>query len=233
MNEKTKKAVLIVDDDDITCKLLSRRFIYYNERSDCPYTFDVGIAQTAAECIQKVRSKAANNEKYDIIVLDIWMENYRIGLDVNLNFALYEQLGWETPIRIIFTAYSDFGQCVEAIRYGAWDYVRKDDVGNRTGYQIVVESAISRLRQLELRRELEEQITAYWLPEHQWELQQRYGGKLVAIWHKPDIEVIAWGVDAFELEDNLKGWRSEHAAWEQPFIVKVLPAPSDSEEAEG
>lgn len=230
MNEKIKKAVLIVDDEPRMCEILKDRFTDCNEKADCPYNFEVDVALSAAECIQKVRVKEteADEPPYDVIVLDVRMEMETSGLEASLPWALYQHLGWEVPIRIIFTGYPSYRQCVEAMRYDAWDYIVKEDVGTTPATQIVVDSAVTRLQQLDLRREQEQLIAADWLPRHLWNLQPEYGGKLVAIWHQPEIKVIASGRDAFELEGNLKDWRRQHAAWEQPFLVQIPPQRSKS-----
>lgn len=226
MNEKTKKAVLIVDDEPRMCEILRDRFTDCNEKADCPYEFEVDIALSAAECIQKVRTKS-----YDVMVLDIFMEEETSGLEAartlglpEVAVALGEEHGPERPVMIVFTGHRpSYRQCVEAMRYGAWDYIVKEDVGDTPMAQIVVDSALARLQQLDLRRELEQRIAADWLPRHLSDLQPQYGRKLVAIWHQPEIRVIASGSDAFELETNLKEWRKHHAAWEQPFLVRIPP----------
>ena len=93
--------------------------------------------------------------------------------------------------------------------------------------QLVVDSAVSRLRQLDQRREQESLICSGWLPRNILDLQERYGGKLVALWHAPVVYVVASGRDAFDLEEGLKDWRRGHEAWEQPFVVRIPPRDGD------
>jgi CheY-like chemotaxis protein len=224
MNDKIKKSVLIVDDELNMSAMLNDWFIDYNSKAGCPYEFEVDIAHSAAECIEKVRAKKSvedSNPPFDIIVLDVRMEEQTSGLKAAL--ALYEQLGWETPIRIILTGYPTYNDCVNAMRHGVWDYITKESVGGVLVGQRVVNSALGRLQELDLRTEQKQKIAQYWLPEHFYELQTRYGEQLVALWHRPKVEVIASGVDAFELEAKLEDWRKEHAAWEQPYIVQIRP----------
>lgn len=238
MNEKNEKSVLIVDDEQRMCESLKDRFADCGEKMDCPYQFEVDVALSATDCAQKVLAKS-----YDVIVLDVVLDirvkeerrEEASGLDVGLAlaFQLLEQLGWERPIRILFTGYPSYEQCVTAMRYGAWDYIVKEDVGNTSMFQIVVDSAVARLQQLDLRRELEQQLSVDWLPYHFRELQEEYGGQLVALWHKtevPEEKVIASGRDAFELETKLKDWRKQHATWEQPMIVLIPPQRGDLEQ---
>lgn len=236
MSEKTKKSVLVVDDEQRMCKILRDRFTDCNENVDCPYKFEADVALSAAECVEKVRAKIKGTEAdkppYDVIVLGIRMEEETTGLKTNLALACLEEFGPEIPVRIIFTGYPNYSQCVEAMRYGAWDYIVKEDVGDTPMSQIVVNSALARPQQLDLRREQEQQIAADWLPRHLPELQPQYGGQLVALWHRPEVKVIASGHDAFELEANLKDWRKQHATWEQPFVVQI-PLQRNDDEKEG
>jgi len=226
MNKKMKKTVLVVDDEQPMCEKLQRRFLYCNQMADCPYEFAIDVAQSAAECIQKVRARTADGVvlPYDVIVLDIRMEKEMSGLEASLMLA--QELGQEIPVRIIFTGHKpSIEQCIKAMRHGTWDYIAKEDTGDIPAAQLVVNSALARLQELDLRRKQKQQIAADWLPQHLWELQPEYGGKLVALWHQPEgqpeVTVIASGADAFELEEHLQGWRKQHAAWEQPFIVRI------------
>jgi hypothetical protein len=179
-----------------------------------------------------VRNKRIEGDKspYDVIVLDMVIETERAGLEAAFAFQLSQQLGWEVPVRIIFTGWPDWRQCVQAMRNGVWDYIRKEDVGETPAAQIVVESALSRLKQLDLRREHERRIADDWLPRNVWKLLPEHAGKLVAIWHQPEVTVIASGVDAFELEANLRSWREQHFTWEEPFIVEIPSLRSASKE---
>jgi CheY-like chemotaxis protein len=214
MKEKTEKKVLIVDDEQSMRLILKEQFFDYNQFGDCPYEFSVDTAKSGAECIQKVQTN-----EYDVIIMDIRMEEEKSGLDTS--FAIYEQMGMETPVRIMFTGYPNYRECVEAIRHGAWDYFVKEDTDDKLLTQIVVDSAIERLKQLDLRKEQEKLIASDWLPNNIRELQAEFSGQLIALWHKPKIKVIVSGKDAFELEKKLKSWRKKHKAWEQPMIVFI------------
>lgn len=223
MSEKTRKKVLIVDDEPPMCKMLSDRFGDCARRQDCPYEFEVEVANSAAECVKRFRAAGAGagHAPYDVVVLDIRMEGERSGLEAS--FAMQQQQGSESPVRIICTGYPSYRDCVEATRNGAWDYIVKEDVAETPLAQLVVNSAVARLRQLDQRWEQESLIVSGWLPANILDLQARYEGKMVALWHAPEVCVVASGRDAFDLEKSLKDWRGEHHAWEQPFIVQVPP----------
>lgn len=223
MSEKTRKKVLIVDDEPLMCEMLSDRFGDCVASQDCPYEFEVDVASSAAECVERFRaaSPGAGRTPYDVVVLDIRMEGERSGLEAS--FAMQQQQGSESPVRIICTGYPSYRDCVEATRNGAWDYIVKEDVAETPLAQLVVNSAVARLRQLDQRREQESLIVSDWLPLNILDLQARYEEKLVALWHVPEVSVVASGSNAFDLEASLKDWRGEHDTWEQPFVVQVPP----------
>lgn len=225
MNEKISKSVLVVDDEPLMFQILRDGFNDFAESADCPYEFEVYAARSAAECVEKIRAQGpkADRPPYDVIVLDVRMEEERSGLDTAFVLALYEELGVDRPVQIVFTGYPSYPNCIEAMRYGAWDYIVKEDVGETTMAQVVVKSAVTRLRQLDDRRKQETLIGSEWLPLHILELQENYEGKLVAIWDVPQIRVIASGQDAFELEAGLRDWRREHEPWQRPFVVQIPP----------
>lgn len=222
MNNKAGKTVLIVDDEPRMCEIVKDAFLDCNERADFPYRFEVEASDSAADCVQKAREKT-----FDIIVLDVRMEDETAGVKVALALALAEEFGPEMPVRIVFTGFPSYRQCVSVLRSGAWDYIVKEDVGEKPMSQIVVDSAVTRLQQLDLRREQEQRIAADWFPRHFRNLQKLHGGKVIALWHEPKVSVIANGSDAFELEANLREWRRKHPDWHQPFIVAIPPEEGD------
>ncbi|MDZ7392528.1 MAG: response regulator [candidate division KSB1 bacterium] len=221
MAEKIRKTVLIADDEPGYRTVLEESFSEAGREEDCPYEFDVDVTQSATECIQRVRAK-----NYDVLVLDVRMEEELSGLQAL--YDIFRELHHERPVRIIFTGFPDYRQCVEAMRHGAWDYIIKQDVPSGPGGReikaprVVVNSAVARLRFLDLREEQKRIISKQWLPEHYAELEEKYGGQLVALWHHPEVKVIARGRDAFELEEALRDWRAVHQAWEQPLILNLI-----------
>jgi DNA-binding NtrC family response regulator len=225
MVAKITKTVLIVEDETSISFIVKERFLDCNKRPDCPYQFEVEEARTTPDFVRMVRAK-----HYDVVVLDVRLEEKTSGLVAS--FRLYQQLGWEKPIRIFLTGYPTYPDCVTAMRHGAWDYIVKEDEDDIPMAQVVVNSAMTRLRQLDLRREQAKTISGDWLPRNLRELQSQFGGKIIAVWHRPQVDIIASGSDAFELEDQLKDWRDEHEPWEQPFIVEIPPEDKPGE-AEG
>ncbi len=228
MSAKVRKKVLIVDDEPLMCEMLIDRFGDCVANQECPYEFEADVANSAAEWVERFHTEGpgAGPTPYDVVVLDIRMEGERSGLETS--FAMQQQWGSESPVRIICTGYPSYKDCVEAMRTGAWDYIVKEDIAETPLAQLVVNSAVARLRQLDQRREQESLIVSDWLPLNIPDLQPQYDGKLVALWHEPEVSVVATGRDAFELEASLKGWRRDHEAWEQPFVVQIPQLDDDS-----
>lgn len=57
MSEKTKKSVLVVDNEPLMCEILRDRFGDCVESADCPYEFEVSAARSAAECAENIRAR--------------------------------------------------------------------------------------------------------------------------------------------------------------------------------
>lgn len=231
MSDINIKRVLIVDDDRRWRDGLTYHFTNRLGQTD-PYVFKVEVATSTEDCIAKLRARRTG-DGYDVVVLDVRLKDSvedsdTGGLRVNLAFAMGEEFGFDRPVRIIFTGYASYPDCVRAMRYGAWDYILKEDVGSVLAARLVVNSAVARLRQLDLRHEQEEVLAERWLPAHLHELQANCGGHVVALWHRPKVEMIASGRDVFDLEDQLEqcGWRQNRETWEEPFIVGVPLAPN-------
>jgi CheY-like chemotaxis protein len=214
---KRQIMVLIVDDQPEWREALKEKFLAKSE-VDYPYSFEVECAADAEECIDAVRKK-----KYDVIVLDVKLGSGMNGLEVS--FGLEQLLGFATPIRIILTGNPDYQDCVESMRHGAWDYIVKQNTESKLASVAVVDSVEARLRHVDVLKEQEQLIAIEWLPRNIEALQAQYGGQVVAIWHQPEVNVVAHGTDAFRLEAVLKEWRSSHQPWERPFLVRIPSKP--------
>lgn len=215
MNARREVAVLFADDDTSWHEILKGRFEDRNLVVGFPYHFTVETASSATTCVARIRERGF----YDVVVLDQRMEEELAG--IRTACQIVEELRRPRPIVIIFTGFPEYAACVSVMRRGAWDYIVKQDVGDEPAALVAVDSAVNGLQERDLQAELQRLIEEEWLPQHVWELQEKYSGKLVAMWHQPDVRVIAAGADVFELEQDLKEWRSNHAGWEQPFIVQV------------
>ncbi len=99
--------VLVVDDDELICDLLSDIAGKLGHRAACTYTL--------ATALEEVSSK-----KYDVVFLDINMPDGS-GLDALPQIA---QAG-SSPEVIIITGLGDPDGAEIAIRNGAWDYIQK------------------------------------------------------------------------------------------------------------
>ena len=103
--------ILIVDDDEITAKLIEKRL---QKRG-----FHTSVANGGRECLSILDKKASH---YDLILLDIMMPDIT-GLEVMEEVRkTYSQV--ELPI-IMTTAKSEVSDIVSALKSGANDYVMK------------------------------------------------------------------------------------------------------------
>ncbi len=219
MSTKPQMSVLIVDDEPYVCECLADAFAEAADDPRCPYAFAARAVRSLDEAVASLR-----DGRWDVVVLDVRLGPNDEGIRIATTMGLDTNSSGERPVVIVLTGHAEYGAAVKAIRSGVWDYIPKyDDRSDPTDlvFNGVVDSATNRLRQKDLQRDLQDTIGGSWFPEHVTELRAVHGDRLVAIWHKPTPAVVAAGRDVFELADNLKEWRSEHAWWEQPFIVRL------------
>jgi ActR/RegA family two-component response regulator len=231
------KSVLIVDDILGVREELARQFEGRSKNPECPYQFHVELASTLEECRSKVNQSLSLGQPYDVAVLDLRLElgsTYSHGVEIAA--ALSEKVAKSVQVEIIFTAYASIETCVQVMRSGAWDYIDKveSEEALETGrvdsaMGRVVASAESRLRELDLERELRRRISEEWLPQNLWSLEKDFAGQLVAIWHEPEMRVVASAADGFELNEALARWQKDggYLSWQRPFIVKIPERPGE------
>lgn len=230
MKEKRRIRVLVVDDEPSWHEIFQRRFGTPGNSADCPYAFEVYTASSVASCVKIIREIQRAGASFDVVVFDLWMSESKSAGLLGIAGACLGQ-SRDLPVVIAFTGHPTYVTCVDAMRMGAWDYVSKEDIGDRSAAQVVVDSAIARLRDLDHWYDLQEEISVKWYPAHSAELAEKFAGMMVALWDDPEIHVVAAGGDEFELEQGLEGWRTSRPIWQRPFILRV-PRTSGSDEAE-
>jgi two-component system NtrC family response regulator len=99
--------VLVVDDDELICDLLTEIIGKLGHRANCAYTLAAGLNE-------------ASSRPYDVVFLDINMPDGS-GLDI---LSRIRQAG-SAPEVIIVTGLGDPDGAEIAIRNGAWDYIQK------------------------------------------------------------------------------------------------------------
>jgi len=216
---KTTKRVLIVDDEPIRFTV-EMAFKDSSELPESPYTFEVDTASGPQEAIRKMRAVV-----YDVIVLDIRLQRLAEGLEIGRQLS--KEHSESLPVRIMFSGvYNEIETCVEAMRDGAWDYIVKDAVaaGAIEPVDRIVQSAIERLQMFDLQEELKQRVMTEWLPRNLREIEGSYAGMVLALWHRPEVHVVATGRDAFELYDNLSEWRKTAQRWERPYLLRTMPS---------
>ncbi|HZS47799.1 MAG TPA: sigma-54 dependent transcriptional regulator [Blastocatellia bacterium] len=100
--------ILIVDDDPVTCDLLSEVF---QQEGYSPTT-----ARSGPEAISLTES-----QRFDIVLSDIRMQTKIDGLDV---LKAIKQQNENTKV-ILMTAFGSLETAIEAVRQGAFDYISK------------------------------------------------------------------------------------------------------------
>ena len=105
MHEDMK--VLAVDDDPVTCSILQRIL----DKCDCRHE----IMRSGPEALQRIEK-----EKYDLLITDLKMP------DVD-GIALLKEVRKKSTdtLVIMITGFSTVESAVEAMKLGAYDYIRK------------------------------------------------------------------------------------------------------------
>lgn len=102
-----RNAILIVEDNVDHIEHL---------RDALPKDYEIHEADTQEECLQKL-----NEHRYDLVILDYYLKNHFSGLDILREIT---QSRSHIPV-IMITAYGNEELAVEAMKSGAYDYVRK------------------------------------------------------------------------------------------------------------
>ena len=99
--------VLIVDDERDMCSFLSEALRRSSLESDCAYD--------GMQALRKL-----SEERFDLVLVDVRMPGMS-GLD------LLQQIRQHHPhvVVIVMTAYSFLNYAIDAVRYGAYDYLVK------------------------------------------------------------------------------------------------------------
>lgn len=224
---KPVKKVLIVDDEEEWREDLALEFQAASQEEDCPYEFAVTSVEKLVDGAEAIREHARNNEHFDVMLFDLWMPDLSGKFSMSAGLRATEAARFSRgtlenlPVIIVYTGHATYQNCVQSIRGGAWDYIVKNEPAPVSPPRRVVASAISRLLELDIAQELREEIDK-WYPLHSADIKSRYGGTLIALWHKPEVRIVASGIDDFDLERNLMEWRREHKT-EQPYVFSVAP----------
>ncbi|MBI9074471.1 MAG: sigma-54-dependent Fis family transcriptional regulator [Desulfatibacillum sp.] len=99
--------ILIIDDDEALCDILSRRVKQMGHEHTCAYTLEEGY-------------RKASSGSYDVVFLDVGLPDGN-GLDALPRIRSLDNC----PEVIIFTGQGDPDGAELAIKSGAWDYIAK------------------------------------------------------------------------------------------------------------
>jgi DNA-binding NtrC family response regulator len=214
MTPKARKSVLIVDDDVEFSRHLANEFIALSLQVQSPYQMAPDVVGSVDDCIKALRA-----QQYDLVIIDVKLPGpAREGMALNLSLAIRAQFGDNKPLRVVITGEPRPREAVDAMRQGAWDYIDKGRLADQPIATFVFDSCVAGLQRLDM---LEQQEAALenWLPQHAAELQQQYPDKVIALWHEPTLKVIASGVDAFDVHDQLADWYRDHEVWQEPKFL--------------
>lgn len=176
MTELTREPlVLVIDDVELFAKEL------------LPEMFSqMGCRVVSASNVQEGTKLAAqhapeSDDPLDLVVLDMHMPleeaEGRIAQDAGIRFLKEYRLS-DCPV-VVFTAYPEFSNCVDAVKAGATAYIPKTSRKNQEGGPDDLRETCRRLL-FESNEPEEVAPTKKWMQENSEELARRYNGKWVA-----------------------------------------------------
>lgn len=199
MNTNVKR-VLIIEDNRTAREELSRAFA---ESQSLQFLVETARDPQQAEGILQ-------KGEFDVITVDLMF-----GQDAKAGLRLMGRMvltACPKAVKIVVTAFPSVENCVQAMRFGAWDFIDKEgDYGTRA-----VCSAVDRLKEIEEARLQEREIFERWLPENEQLLQQQYPGEYVAI---REGRVVAHALSMISLGSLLSGEAS--AEGRMPCILYI------------
>ncbi|MEW6097145.1 MAG: response regulator [bacterium] len=176
MSENNKKSVLIIEDD--RGMLEDIKFAFETNKD---YKFETKGVENKAEAIKLLKKieRTKDMKPYDVMVIDVRLEEERAGIALITQMIQYADKCKDT-IKIIFTGWPSYEDCVNCMRGGAYDYIVKGQ--GKESIDKVVNSAVTRLKRLEESEEREKYIDEVWLTKYFTpEVQKKYAGKYIAV----------------------------------------------------
>lgn len=132
--------------------------------------FSVEAVDTCQDAIDKINEMKKNKVFYDILIVDMKMDDSEEkGLEI-LNLPL-------SSVKIVLTAYASVENCVKCLKAGAYDYINKNSVNY---------DPFERLKRA-MREGLEERLKEPEEPFEKWKrknlskLKKEYDGKHIAV----------------------------------------------------
>jgi len=217
--------VLIVDDDEPPTREVSIAFL---ESADSTIVFEVTSAKSPEEYYRLIQERT---DGFDILIVDLKLSPGRGG---DLRQGICKVLAWQrlhspetmVVVHSVFTDENDpdppdraIQVCVEAIRLGAIDCIKKSEFSP----DIVVQSV---MREIRRRRQPDSVFDSDWWRDHWREIVEMYGGQVIAVIGK---QVVAHAATVDALRRQIKMLNPDRLAEfsasldERPRIM-VVPA---------
>lgn len=168
---ETKK-IIIIEDNETMRKELKRIF----ELDDILKDFEILIAENVDQYYHLQK-----NHKLDVLIIDMRLAGVSGEIDLDaegglrvLNIFQFFRQKNHAAIAIVFTAYASIEDCVQAMRFGAWDYIEKNQAQS-------LKKLVGSIKEgLNKRFSTTEGPDSNWLEENLPNLAEDYGGEWVA-----------------------------------------------------
>ncbi len=159
-------------------------------------------------------------ERFEIVIVDVMVAGKARGLEV------VESLAKKSPVTIVITSRPGFTQCVQCLRWGAWDYLPKagepaEFPDARVDFRRALLESMREGCQSRRKQDMlgEPDPNALWAQENLEMLLDKYAGRVIAIL---DGRVVADAPSWKGLQRKLRG----KFPLIQPFLM-IVPDPEE------
>ncbi|MDI6734722.1 MAG: response regulator [bacterium] len=207
----SKKTVLIIEDERIMLEAIKFEF-----ETNKDYEFEVtgvGTEKEAIKLLTEIEQKE-DMQPFDVMIIDVKLEEEKSGVELLGLLSLTEYADkCGKSIKIVFTGWPEYEDCVRCMRHGGYDYIVKGKKGKSIAK--VVDSAVSRLKEIERREQERKYIDEEWMFKHRKDFRGKYAGQYIAV--VDTGEIITAAPDIISLRQNIKAKNLD----KEPFIIGV------------
>lgn len=181
MGNNRPRKVLIIDDEERVRERIRRTF----EFDEDEFTFEVKDVGTIEEAEKILKYES----RYDLVIIDWRLKKEDSGYDV---LKILEKLFTYFPIlKIVYTAYPTYDNCVKAMNAGSNHYIDKNE---KNSLEKLLNVSKELLRE---RKHIDKNVPdPKWLEDHYDELAEKYPYEFIAfidgkmVGHAPTKKVL-------------------------------------------
>lgn len=191
---KKLKILIVVDKEAVNIKEHLEDFTYKNPLAgiETAVRCEIETAQKIGEAEEKINSLKDKKQFYDIIIIDMEIEEKKEG-----GLELLKKILKLSSIKIVLTAHPSTTNCVECLNAGVFDYIIK----NPRDYDPLKKLKDSMRKGLDQRLKKTFDPFMRWLNKNLPEFIEQYSGEHIAV---IDEIVVEHDLDSYTLMERVK-----------------------------